>query len=267
VRVFLDTNVLISAFVSRGLCADLLKLVLERHELLVSDLVMQELSGVLIDKLQAPKALADRALSVLREAEVVPNPMHPGGELGLDADDNAIVRSAADARADVFVTGDRAILAAAGRMPVPVLSPRGFMALHRSPTGSYPQAEEGDDEWHVSETYSEPVHEAAFAFALSIVELCRALEAQGQTAVAAELLRAGAGVAAALEGMDRADPAPRATHPRARALQNVRATEYWLRLLEASAVTPDLDLHPYLEACRELIELLQVGFAGTPKQV
>jgi hypothetical protein len=34
-RVFLDTNVLVSAFATRGLCADLLELVLLQHELIV----------------------------------------------------------------------------------------------------------------------------------------------------------------------------------------------------------------------------------------
>ena len=34
VRVFFDTNVLVSAFLARGLCADLLRLVLREHSLL-----------------------------------------------------------------------------------------------------------------------------------------------------------------------------------------------------------------------------------------
>jgi len=35
VKVFLDTNVLVSALATRGLCADLLRKVLTEHELLV----------------------------------------------------------------------------------------------------------------------------------------------------------------------------------------------------------------------------------------
>ena len=35
-RVFLDTNVLVAAFATRGLCADVFRLVLAEHELLVS---------------------------------------------------------------------------------------------------------------------------------------------------------------------------------------------------------------------------------------
>jgi hypothetical protein len=39
-RVFLDTNVLVAAFATRGLCADLLRVVLVRHELVVADVVL-----------------------------------------------------------------------------------------------------------------------------------------------------------------------------------------------------------------------------------
>ena len=255
-RVFLDTNVLVSALVSRGLCSDLLTLVLERHELLVSDLVMHELESTLIDKLQAPRPLVERALSVLREAEVVPTATHSSGDLGLDPEDDAIVRSAAAARADVVVTGDRAILTAADRIPLPVLSPRGFMALHRSRTGSYPQAEEADDESHVSDSHPESVQEAAFEFALSMVELCRSLDERGHPLLAAELLRAGAGIAAALEGIDINDPARRTAHPRDRALQQTRAARYWLRLLHESGAAPNHDLQTYMQECSVLIRRL-----------
>ena len=46
-RVFFDTNVLVSAFLARGLCADLLRLVLSEHTLVCSELVLAELSAVL----------------------------------------------------------------------------------------------------------------------------------------------------------------------------------------------------------------------------
>jgi uncharacterized protein len=40
-RVFLDTNVLVSAFAARGLCADLFELVLLQHELILSRSVLR----------------------------------------------------------------------------------------------------------------------------------------------------------------------------------------------------------------------------------
>jgi len=37
VKVFLDTNILVSATATRGLCADVLREVLASHQLIVSD--------------------------------------------------------------------------------------------------------------------------------------------------------------------------------------------------------------------------------------
>ena len=41
-RVFLDTNVLLSAFAARGLCADVFRTVLAEHELITSEFVLGE---------------------------------------------------------------------------------------------------------------------------------------------------------------------------------------------------------------------------------
>ena len=51
-RLFLDTNVLASAFGTRGLCLDLLRLVLDEHELLASIPLLDELERVLDEKFE-----------------------------------------------------------------------------------------------------------------------------------------------------------------------------------------------------------------------
>ena len=42
-RVFLDTNVLVSAIATRGICADLLRSVAAERELIVGEVVLVEL--------------------------------------------------------------------------------------------------------------------------------------------------------------------------------------------------------------------------------
>ena len=46
-RVFLDTNVLVSAFASRGLCAEVLELVLLDHDLILGRNVLREFEKAL----------------------------------------------------------------------------------------------------------------------------------------------------------------------------------------------------------------------------
>jgi putative PIN family toxin of toxin-antitoxin system len=131
VRVFFDTNVLVSAFATRGLCADLFSSVLLEHELVVGDVVLTELRRALRDRIKMPRRLIEEIDDLLREAVLVPKPKEHLN-LGIsDPDDEWIVASAAAGRADAFVTGDSALLAAASRAPLPVLSPRGLWDLLR----------------------------------------------------------------------------------------------------------------------------------------
>jgi predicted nucleic acid-binding protein len=51
VKVFLDTNVLVSAFASRGLCADLMRYLLAEHELLAGEAVLTELRRALTESI------------------------------------------------------------------------------------------------------------------------------------------------------------------------------------------------------------------------
>lgn len=53
-RVFIDTNVLVSAFATRGLSADVMTLVLREYELVISGDVLAEFDRVCRTKLRLP---------------------------------------------------------------------------------------------------------------------------------------------------------------------------------------------------------------------
>lgn len=54
-KIFADTNVLVNAFTARGLCADLLEVILADHQLISGEIVLDELERVLIKKLNVPQ--------------------------------------------------------------------------------------------------------------------------------------------------------------------------------------------------------------------
>jgi len=130
-RVFLDTNVLVSAFATRGLCADVLRLVLAEHTFLVGEVVIKEIERVLARRLRVKPAAIAELVAFLRDQEVVPRPKHPHPLRLRDECDRWILASALAGRADVLVTGDRDLLDAAGEAPLPVVDPRGFWMLQR----------------------------------------------------------------------------------------------------------------------------------------
>ena len=123
-RVFFDTNVLVSAFLARGLCADLLRLVLTEHTLVTSEVVLDELRDVLSRKGRLPPAQIEAIEIFLRDQTIAPGPAQTL-QLGLvDGDDEWVVASAVLIEADLFVTGDQGVLACT-TPPLPLLNPRG----------------------------------------------------------------------------------------------------------------------------------------------
>ena len=133
-RVFLDTNVLVSAYAARGLCADVMRLVLAEHELIVGQVVLEELERILTGKLHLPPELVQDIISSLREHPMQPKPESAGAIPVRDPDDVWVLASAMDAGADVLVTGDSHLLEIATEVQgLRIASPRDFWELLRNP--------------------------------------------------------------------------------------------------------------------------------------
>ncbi len=60
-KVFFDTNVLIAAFATRGLCADLFAHVLLEHDLVVGEVVLTELRTKLRTNSSCPREPSTRS--------------------------------------------------------------------------------------------------------------------------------------------------------------------------------------------------------------
>jgi putative PIN family toxin of toxin-antitoxin system len=109
-RVFLDTNVLVSGFATRGLSADVVRLLLAEHELLTGEVVLEETRRVLTEKFGVPDEKADEIESLLRRRHVEPVPdSEPPVEVR-DPDDEIVLASAIAAGAEILITGDKDLL-------------------------------------------------------------------------------------------------------------------------------------------------------------
>ncbi len=124
-RIFLDTNVLVSAYTARGISADLFRFILAHHELVTGEVNLTELRRVLRDRFRASKKLLDAVEAELRAATVVPKPAAPSAIPVRDPDDQWVLASAIAAEADMLVTGDRDLLVVAEQAPLPIVDPRG----------------------------------------------------------------------------------------------------------------------------------------------
>ena len=125
-KVCLDSNVLVSAFATRGLAADVLRVVLAEHELVVPTVVLQEVERVLRDKFAVPPGTIAIAKQVLESQTIVDRPDVPLDIAIRDPDDTWVLASAVAGGAELLITGDADLLAVANQSPIPVLTPRAF---------------------------------------------------------------------------------------------------------------------------------------------
>ena len=136
-KVVLDSNVLVSAFATRGLCADVLRVVLAEHELVTAGVIVDEVTRVLARKLRVPRATVDQIRVFLRAYATTAVPQAPPRVNVRDPDDAVILAITIGAGAEVLVTGDRDLLDVQDRVTrLRIIDPRGFQALVSGRGGS-----------------------------------------------------------------------------------------------------------------------------------
>lgn len=130
-KVCLDTNVLVAAFATRGLCTDVLRTVLAEHELILGEVILDELRRVLSRKLRLPPERILGVELVFEGIQVVPKPEAPSPLKVRDRADRWVLATAVAGEAEVLVTGDQDLLVVTGSAPLKILSPREFWDLLR----------------------------------------------------------------------------------------------------------------------------------------
>ena len=124
-----DTNVLVSALVFPGGQGEaaLRRIIEERDELVLSKPILDELLGVLARKFSRNAEELAHAAVFLGELGTT---VKPGRRLKVlkDDPDNRVLECAIAGRADVIVTGDRALLALREYRQVRIVSLRDYLA-------------------------------------------------------------------------------------------------------------------------------------------
>jgi predicted nucleic acid-binding protein len=143
-RVFPEPVVLVAAFTTRGLCADALRTVLARHRLLTSKGVLREVRRWLVEEFGAPVTIADQVIPFLREHGEVYDLKRPALPSARDDEAARLHAAAVEARADLVIAVTPALLTLARAASFPIVTPRGFWQLLRTP-GEHQRAAGGTD--------------------------------------------------------------------------------------------------------------------------
>ena len=130
-KAVFDTNVLIAAFLTEGICAKLLVRARRRDfGLILCDGILQEFKGVLKKKFATSPHETSEALIILSEAalEILgwTDSITP---ICRDSDDDLILVCSRDAVADYIVTGDEDLLVLKNYEGISIVSHREFEKL------------------------------------------------------------------------------------------------------------------------------------------
>ncbi len=128
-RVFLDTNIIVSAFATRGLCADLFREILAAHTLVTSEYILSETQDVLARGFKVPEETVIEIIALLRRQEMVITPATLPQLSIRDLDDLPVVAAAIEAKADYLVSGDKDILSLISLNDIKIATPREFWTV------------------------------------------------------------------------------------------------------------------------------------------
>lgn len=130
-KAVFDTNVLIAAFLTEGICAKLLIRARKRDfDMILCDGILQEFKRVLKKKFATSPHEMSEALTILSAAaQDILGQSDSIAPICRDPDDNLILACARDAVADYIVTGDEDLLVLKNYEGISILKPRGFEKL------------------------------------------------------------------------------------------------------------------------------------------
>jgi uncharacterized protein len=134
VKAVFDTNVLLAAFLTEGVCAKLLTRARKwQFNLITCPFILHEFERILTKKFSATKQERENALALVNEASH--DSVHPTeipSRVCGDKDDDNVLACALEGAADYLVTGDKDLLHLKVFKGIRVIAPREFELLFDS---------------------------------------------------------------------------------------------------------------------------------------
>lgn len=130
-KVVLDTNVLIAAYATHGLCHLVLEAVLAQHTYATSPALLAEVEEKLVKKIRLPSSRSKEIIRFLKLHSEFQKDQPVSGLECRDKEDLKILSLAVNAQAEALVTGDEDLLVLKEVRGTPILKPRDFWVLLR----------------------------------------------------------------------------------------------------------------------------------------
>lgn len=127
-KIVLDTNVLVAAFIARGKCHSLVERCLQVHSVITSDFILQEFQEKLTQKFKLSSEDARIAVELLKSRMQIVKPKALNKTVCRDPDDDMVLATALSGGAVCILTGDKDLLALKSFDGIDIISPSEFEA-------------------------------------------------------------------------------------------------------------------------------------------
>lgn len=125
-RIVLDTNVLIAAFIARGVCHELLEHCTLHHSLVISEFILAEIKEKLTEKFSFPMDRAREVDTLLRSRMELVVQTSLDSPVCRDPDDDNILATAVVGNCECIITGDKDLLVLKQFGSIVIVSPAVF---------------------------------------------------------------------------------------------------------------------------------------------
>jgi putative PIN family toxin of toxin-antitoxin system len=125
-RVVLDSNVIVAAFATRGICSALFEYCIENDEVVLCDEIVAEVERVLIKKVGVPKGVVQDIVSYLKDHTEAFRPHPVESNACRDKSDLPVLGVALSGSCGYIVTGDTDLLSIGEWAGVKIISPRKY---------------------------------------------------------------------------------------------------------------------------------------------
>jgi len=126
-KVVLDSNVIIAAFATKGLCSKIFEFCIFTQEIITSDYILTEIERILLDKLKMPSEKVKERIEFIKSIAKLVSPVKVEEHICKDKNDLPIIGTAIAGEAEVIVTGDTDLIEIQEYRNIKFLSPRDFL--------------------------------------------------------------------------------------------------------------------------------------------
>ena len=128
-RLVLDTNVLIAAFISHGVCNEVLEHCVLNHDVILSEFILGELKEKLVAKFKFTTREANAVANLLKSRCSVVRTQTLPSPVSRDPDDDNIIATAISGSCNCIITGDKDLLDLKKTGDVLIVSPAHFWKI------------------------------------------------------------------------------------------------------------------------------------------